>query len=73
MEGVGALSLRWDTVEEGDVVEWFYRQAEVYLVLGFKQTVTGRCARLLCLWDGEVVEEYPAYLGTWDAGARKLA
>jgi hypothetical protein len=66
------VSFWWSDVEVGDVLEWSSRE-ELYVVLGFKATLDGRHVRLLCLWDGRVVDEYPARLRTCESHARKRA
>lgn len=65
--------MRWDLVEVGDVLEWHAREAEVYVVLGFEETPRGRRVRLLCLWDGELIEDHPVPEGDADLGCRRIA
>jgi hypothetical protein len=73
VETLGGGEVRWDLVEVGDVLEWHGREAEVYAVLGFEETPRGRRVRLLCLWDGVVVDDYPAKEGEGDIGCRRVA
>lgn len=65
--------IRWDSVKVGDVLEWGGDWSETYVVLEVRGSGEGRVVKLLSLWDGVVVDGYPAPSGTLERYPRWLA